>query len=59
MDTFYAWIKLALPADVFENLLAENPAMIDMIFEELSSDEDENLQVAVNCIVELLTISRI
>ena len=59
MDTFLSWIKLSLPAEVIENLLAENPAMIELIFEELSSEDDDNLQVAVNCIVELITISRI
>ncbi len=59
MDTFLAWIRLALPTEVFENLLSENPAMVEMIFEELNSEDDDNLQVAVNCIVELMSISRV
>jgi len=59
MDTFLAWIRLALPTEVFENLLSENAAMVEMIFEELNSEDDENLQVAVNCIVELMSISRV
>ena len=59
MDTFLAWIRLALPTEVFENLPSENPAMVEMIFEELNSEDDDNLQVAVNCIVELMSISRV
>ena len=43
MDTFLAWIRLALPTEVFENLLSENAAMVEMIFEELNSEDDENL----------------
>ena len=59
MDTFLAWIRLALPTEVFENLLSENPAIVEMIFDELNSEDDDNLQVAVNCIVELMSISRV
>lgn len=33
--------------------------MVEMIFEELNSEDDDNLQVAVNCIVELMSISRV
>ena len=58
MDTFLAWIKLALPTEVFANLLQENSAMIELIFEQLTSDDDENLNVAVKCIVELMTVGR-
>ena len=32
MDTFLSWIKLALPAEVFDNLLAENGPMIELVF---------------------------
>lgn len=59
MDTFLAWIRLALPAEVFENLLPENPAMVDLVFQQLGSEDDENVQVAVNCVVELMTIGRV
>ena len=33
MDTFLAWIRLALPVEVFANLLSENSAMIELIFD--------------------------
>lgn len=59
MDTFLAWIRLALPAEVFANLLPENPAMIELIFEQLKSDNEDNLNIAVKCIVELMTVSRV
>ena len=59
MDTFLAWIRLSLPDEVFQNLLAENGAMIDLIYSQLGSEEDDNLSVAVNCIVELISFSRV
>ena len=33
MDTFLSWIRLALPKEVFENLLTENGPMIDLVFQ--------------------------
>ena len=33
MDTFLAWIRLALPAEVFQHLLIECPAMIELVFQ--------------------------
>ena len=59
MDTFLAWIKLALPHEVFANLLTENQAMIELIFEQLKSDDEENLNIAVKCVVELMIVSRV
>ena len=59
MDTFLAWIKLALPNEVFANLLNENQAMIELIFEQLKSDDEENLNIAVKCVVELMIVSRV
>ena len=32
MDTFLAWIRLSLPAEVFDNLLLENGPIIDLVF---------------------------
>ena len=58
MDTFLAWIRLALPNEVFENLLAENGALIELVFAQLSSEDHDNVKVAVDCIVELMTISQ-
>jgi len=37
MDTFLAWIRLALPADVFDNLLTENGPLIDLVFNQLGA----------------------
>lgn len=59
MDTFLAWIRLALPAEVFANLLSENPAMIELVFEQLTSEDEDNLNIAVKTIVELMTVSRV
>ena len=59
MDTFLAWVKLALPHEVFANLLTENQAMIELIFEQLKSDDEENLNIAVKCVVELMIVSRV
>ena len=58
MDTFLSWVKLSLPKEVFENMLTDNAAMINLIFEQLTSEDEDNVQVAVNCIVELLQLSR-
>lgn len=33
MDTFLAWIKLQLPAELFDNLLAENGPVIELVFQ--------------------------
>ena len=59
MDTFLSWIRLSLPTEVYENMLVENAAMVDLIFQQLTSEDEDNLQVAVNCIVELMQLSRI
>ena len=59
MDTFLSWVKLSLPTEVYENMLTENVAMVDLIFQQLTSEDEDNLQVAVNCIVELMQLSRI
>ena len=59
MDTFLAWIRLALPAEVFENIMAENRPVVDLVFEQLASGDDENVQVAANCLVELMKSSRL
>ena len=59
MDTFVAWLKLDLPAEVFDNLIAENGAMIDLVFQQLGADDDDNLQVATSVVVELMKNSRV
>lgn len=58
LDTFESWIRLALPDEVFENLVNDCPHLIEMLFAELDSEEDDNLTTAVNCIVELISLSQ-
>ena len=50
IDTFTAWLKLALPNEVFEALLPENPTLIELVFCEVKSKSDENLSASVSCI---------
>ena len=45
-ETFLAWIKLRLPSEVFKTLVANNPNLIALIFSELQSDDNENLEAA-------------
>ena len=59
MDTFLAWIKLALPAEVFDNLLTENQPLIDLVFQQLGTDDDDNLHVATSVVVELMKNTRV
>ena len=39
-------------------MVTDCPYLIEMIFEELNSEDDENLTTAVNCIVELIQLSQ-
>lgn len=59
MDTFLAWIKLALPAEVFDNLLTENQPLIDLVFQQLGTDDDDNLHIATSVVVELMKNTRV
>ena len=54
MDTFLAWIKLALPVEVWQNLLQECDAMIALVFQQLGGEDEDDVKVAVNCIVDLM-----
>ena len=57
LSTFESWIRLALPDEVFANLVNDCPYLIEMVFEELNSEEEENLTASVNCIIELISVS--
>ena len=46
-----------MPDEVFENLVNDCPSLIEMVFEELKSEEDDNLTTAVDCVVELISLS--
>lgn len=59
METFQAWIKLRLPDEVFRALPTDCPNLLALVFQQLAtSDDDDNLQTAVNVVVELITLSR-
>jgi hypothetical protein len=58
VETFNAWIKLKLPDEVFANLVNECPHLLELVFQELYSADEENLSNAVTSIVELITLSR-
>lgn len=57
IETFYAWIKLKLPDQVFENLVSECQILMELVFQELYSSDEENLTNAVSTIVELISLS--
>lgn len=54
LQTFRAWIRLRLPQEVFNNLVNDCPHLLQLVFSELTTDVDENLQEAVNVIIELI-----
>ena len=56
--TFTAWIKLRLPDEVFENLATDCPALLSLVFCEISSEESDNFEAASACAVELLCLAR-
>lgn len=58
VDTFYCWIKLRLPEQLFANLTADCPHILPLVFSELASDDADNVETAAKCIVELLQLSR-
>jgi hypothetical protein len=35
METFLAWARLKLPEEVFENLVTDDPNLLNLIFAEL------------------------
>lgn len=54
VSTFYSWIRLKLPNEVLESLGVECPELFQMVFEELKSDDIDSLEIAADCVVELL-----
>ena len=57
LDAFYCWIKLRLPREVFVNITTDCANVFPLIFSELSSSNEANVEVAANCAVELLILS--
>jgi hypothetical protein len=58
VDTFYCWVKLRLPTELFANLVADCPHLLSLVFSELASENVDNLEVATKAICELLFLSR-
>lgn len=58
MQTFASWIKLALPEEILANLANDNPNLMELVFEELQSDQDENLEAATEIVIELVKLGR-
>jgi len=54
VDAFYNWIKLRLPDHVFSNLTVNYPSLLQLVFAELENNQDENLENATNCVIELI-----
>jgi hypothetical protein len=54
VDAFYNWIKLRLPDSVFSGLTVNCPALIQMVFAELENNQDENIENATYCVIELI-----
>lgn len=49
---------MRLPEKVFANLVSECPHLFPLIFDELSSESAESVEIASDCIVELLKLSQ-
>lgn len=58
METFLAWARLKLPEEVFENLVTDDPNLLNLIFAELQSDDTDNMEAASSIIIEFLKLSR-
>ena len=59
LDTFESWIRLALPAEVFENLVQDCPSLVALVFNALHEQDEDDLTTAVNCMLELIKVSHI
>ena len=58
LETFESWIRLALPDELFENLIKDCPSLIAMVFNALHEEDSEDLTTAVNCMIELIIVSQ-
>jgi hypothetical protein len=58
VDAFYCWIKLRLPDQVLETLTTNCASLIQLVFAELETNKDENLENATNCVIELISVAR-
>lgn len=58
VEAFYHWIKLRIPDQVIQNLPQNYPALIQLVFAELENNNDENLENATNCVIELIQLAK-
>lgn len=57
VEAFYHWLKLRLPDQVYEGLVAHNPQLLELVFKELENNCDENMENATNCVIELIHVA--
>jgi hypothetical protein len=57
IDSFYNWLKIKLPDDIFANMTQNYPELIKLVFQELEG-EDENMENATNCVIELILLAK-
>ena len=57
VEAFYYWIKLKLPDPVYEGLVKNNSELLQLVFQELENNSDENMENATNCVIELIHVS--
>ena len=57
IDSFYHWLKIKLPDEIFARLTDDYPDLLKLIFAELEADDD-NLENATNCVIELILLAK-
>lgn len=57
IDAFYNWLKIKLPDEIFINITESYPDLLKLVFQELDG-EDEILENATNCIIEMILLAK-
>ena len=57
VDAFYNWIKLKLPDQAVSVIPTQQSQLLNLVFVELDN-KDENLEVATNCVIELIKLAK-
>jgi hypothetical protein len=58
VEAFYCWLKIKLPDEIFQSLTTAFPSLIQLVFTELETSKDENLENATSCVIELISLTR-
>lgn len=58
VEAFYSWLKIRLPDEIFQSLTTAFPSLIQLVFTELETSKDENLENATSCVIELISLTR-